>query len=97
MSAVDETLIAFVRCMTEGNLTADEWWYLLEKPHKWAAEYDLWVDAGKPTDPNDPAFHAFAETVEELGAIEQERRDERSAQALTSPAARDITGPERSS
>lgn len=57
--------LAFVRAFTAAFPGGDEWWYMLEKLHKWERERALWVAAGRPLDHGN-GWDSFIEAVERL-------------------------------
>lgn len=58
-------LINFARALDD-SIGGLDWPHFLGKPWKWAGEYRVWVDHGKPLDGDGAAWDRFAESVQAL-------------------------------
>lgn len=59
---VPDKLIQFGRALQDADALVDGWPYFLEKPWKWAAEFDTWVALDSPQ-VDDATWDAFYEAL----------------------------------
>jgi hypothetical protein len=64
--AVPNELIQFGRAVNDAGLCVDGWPYFLERSEKWAGEYTLWVNAGRPSEGDGEAWERFCVGAESL-------------------------------
>lgn len=62
---VPDELLNFAKAMNSADHgpAIDEWPYFLSKPWKWADEYAIWCDCGRPQ-AGEPSFDRFLEDLE---------------------------------
>lgn len=57
---VSDLALGYLRAVRELEGDSFDWLYLLEKPHKWQADFDLWRRHGMPSGPNAATWDAWA-------------------------------------
>lgn len=63
---VSDDILGFLDAMTNGDyMDARDVLLFLEKPWKWADEYVLWLNNGKPLDHDEDAYQAWVDLMED--------------------------------
>lgn len=65
--AIGDHMLMFARALAEADSFAgkiENFLYFLEKPWKWAWEFGVWDQKGRPLDDSEPGWQAFLEAVE---------------------------------
>lgn len=57
---LSDECLSFARAMKELYASDFDWLYFLEKPYKWARQFEVWVEHGRPADDSEPQWDHFA-------------------------------------